>query len=75
MRVIQIGSSLKSDTPNDFDLLVVSDIPVDICLYTTEQWEIFKQQGQSSEGRRVVIHPPKPKSFQTNAAELTREQK
>jgi hypothetical protein len=62
MKIFQIGSSI--DTPeisNDLDLIIVSDIPVDMCLYTEEQWEDFKTNGHSSKGHRTVIHPPKDK--------------
>ena len=63
MKVFQIGSSI--DTPeiaNDLDLIVVSDKPLDVCLYTESQWKNFQTNGHSSEGHRTVIHPPKDKS-------------
>ena len=73
MKVFQIGSSLTKDNPNDFDLLVVSDIPVDICVYTEEQWMRFNDNGGSDEGHRIVVHPPKRKSY-PEMVELLREQ-
>lgn len=62
MRVFQIGSSLVSKTPNDFDLLIVSDIPVDICLYSEAEWEKFIKNKGSNQGHRIVIYPKKQKS-------------
>ncbi len=62
MEVYQIGSSIDNpETANDLDLIVVSDKPVDICLYTESQWIDFQAKGQSNVGHRVVIHPPKDK--------------
>jgi len=62
MKVFQIGSSIcNPDTANDLDLIVVSDKPVDICLYTTADWEMFLANGGSSRGQRVVLHPRKHK--------------
>ena len=58
MNVFQIGSSLENEkTANDLDLLIVSDKPVDICLYTSEQWQEFIKIGSSDTGRRIVMHP------------------
>ena len=69
MEIYLIGSSIKSpDTANDLDLIVVSDKPVDICLYTSQQWQDFQDNDQSCEGRRVVIHPPKIKGNTLNGA-------
>lgn len=61
-KIYQIGSTLSTKKePNDLDLLIVSDIPVDICLYSTKQWDKFLKEGKSSEGSRIVIYPPKEK--------------
>jgi len=66
MKVFQIGSTITDkQTPNDLDIVVVSNIPVDICLYTTEQWQQFKNTGTSISGHRVVLYPPKAKRFPT----------
>lgn len=57
-KVFQIGSSIDSpETANDLDLIIVSDKPVDICVYTEVQWRGFVQHGGSAEGQRVVIYP------------------
>ncbi len=61
IEIHQIGSSLENDSPNDYDFLIVTDKPVDICIYTPEQWILFKKHGWSTEGCRTVIHPPKRK--------------
>lgn len=62
MKVFQIGSSIENpDTANDLDLIIVSDKPVDICLYTTADWEKFIRNGGSWVGQRVVMHPRKHK--------------
>ncbi|KKK50429.1 hypothetical protein LCGC14_3125130, partial [marine sediment metagenome] len=40
-KVYQIGSSLKDPkNAKDLDLLVISDKPVDICIYTPEEWSM-----------------------------------
>ncbi len=62
MKVFQIGSSLiDEESASDFDLLIVCDKPVDLCFYTTEQWEEFKEQGHSEHGQRIVVYPRKRK--------------
>jgi len=67
MRVFQIGSSIENpDTANDLDLIVVSDKPVDVCLYTTADWEEFVKNGGSCHGQRVVMYPRKHKGNKLN---------
>ncbi len=62
MKIFQIGSSIDNeDTANDIDLLIISDKPIDICLYTPEEWDEFIKKGGSSEGQRVVLYPKKHK--------------
>ncbi len=62
MEVYQIGSSIDNPAEaNDLDLLIVSDKPIDICLYTPAQWSDFIKNKGSAEGRRIVIHPLKHK--------------
>jgi hypothetical protein len=71
MRIIRIGSSI--DNPgscNDIDLLLITNKPVDICVYTPEDWEDFKRTGISSKGHRVVIHPRKIKTFPATSKEI-----
>jgi hypothetical protein len=64
MKIIRIGSSIDNpDTCNDVDLLLITNKPVDVCVYTTKEWENFKHTGTSSNGHRVVIHPGKIKTF------------
>ena len=65
MQVFHYGSSIvDEDSANDIDLIVVTDKPVDLCLYTPEQWAEFEVEGYSTEGHRVVIHPAKNKTWQ-----------
>ncbi len=62
MKVFQIGSSIENpDKANDLDLIIVSDKPVDICLYTTADWKKFIEDGGSCHGQRIVMHPRKHK--------------
>ncbi len=63
MIIYQIGSSLTDvKTAKDFDLLIIVDKPVDICLYTTKQWQDFNSKGFSDVGQRVVLYPAKRKN-------------
>ncbi|KKN64867.1 hypothetical protein LCGC14_0487010 [marine sediment metagenome] len=65
MQVFHYGSSIVDEkSANDIDLIVVTDKPVDLCIYTPEQWAEFKATGHSTEGHRTVIHPAKSKSWQ-----------
>ena len=60
MKVFQIGSSIENpDKANDLDLIIVSDKPVDICLYTTADWKAFVRNSGSCHGQRIVMHPRK----------------
>ncbi len=62
MKIFQIGSSIENpDTANDLDLIIVSDKPVDICLYTIADWKKFTENGGSCHGQRIVMHPRKHK--------------
>ena len=62
MKIFQIGSSIENpDTANDLDLTIVSDKPVDICLYTTADWKEFVRNSGSCHGQRIVMHPRKHK--------------
>jgi hypothetical protein len=75
MRIFQIGSSLKNEsTANDIDLIIVSDKPVDICLYSKKAWAEFQLNGFSETGKRVVLHPNQGrKLFPENRKELFRD--
>ncbi len=67
MRIYQIGSSIEDPaTANDLDLLIVSDKPVDICLYTLDDWEEFLSNESSCHGQRVVLYPRKNKGSKLN---------
>ncbi len=58
MRVFQFGSSLQNEEEaNDIDIIIVSDKPIDICLYSEKEWEEFEKEGTSTSGKRVVLHP------------------
>lgn len=58
MKIYQFGSSLiNEEKANDYDLIIVSDKPVDICLYSEEEWEQFKKVGFSISGHRIVAYP------------------
>ncbi len=58
MEVFLYGSILENEqTANDVDLIVVSDKPVDICVYSKVEWKAFKVSGVSKAGKRVVLHP------------------
>ena len=60
MKVYQFGSSVDAggeEKANDIDLIIVSDKPVDICLYSEREWELFGSGGVSDRGKRVVLHP------------------
>ncbi len=61
IKMFRIGSSLNSENPNDYDFLVIADKPVDICLYTPEDWEDFMKTGLSDKGQRIVLYPRKEK--------------
>ena len=65
MQVFHYGSSVTEEkSANDIDLIVVADKPVDLCIYTPEQWERCRSNGHSSEGHRTVIYPAKDKPWQ-----------
>lgn len=67
MKVFQIGSSIENpDTANDLDLIIVSDKPVDICLYTTADWKAFIKNGGNCHGQRIVMFPRKHKGSKLN---------
>lgn len=67
MKVFQIGSSIDSpETANDLDLIIVCDKPVDIAMYTVDDWNMFVHNGGSSRGQRVVLHPRKHKGGKLN---------
>ena len=67
MKVYQIGSSIDNpETANDLDLIIVCDKPVDIAMYTTDDWETFVHNGGSNKGQRVVLHPRKFKGQKLN---------
>ena len=67
MKVFQIGSSIDNpEEASDLDLIIVSDKPVDICVYTEQQWLQFEENGGSSDGRRIVIHPQSWKGDKLN---------
>ncbi len=58
MEVFLYGSALENEqTANDIDLIVVTDKPVDLCVYSEAEWEAFKISGVSKVGKRVVLHP------------------
>ena len=58
MRVFLYGSAMADEqAANDIDLMVVSDKPVDLCVYSEAEWEAFKESGVSTAGKRVVLHP------------------
>ena len=63
IKVYQYGSSLDSEHPNDIDLFVITDKPVDLCIYTPDEWEKFRRTGKSTKGRRIVIYPCRHKPF------------
>ncbi len=58
IRVFLYGSSLDNEqTANDVDLIVVSNKPIDICVYSETEWNEFEKSGISTAGKRVVLHP------------------
>ena len=61
IEVYQVGSSLTKEDSNDIDIILVSDLPIDICVYSKADWEIFKELGVSSHGKRLKIYPNKMK--------------
>ncbi len=66
-KVFLIGSSIKNpETANGLDLIVVSDKPIDLCIYTPEQWDEFKRDSQSDKGQRIIIYPQAMKGNKLN---------
>jgi len=71
IKIIQIGSSLENEKQaNDIDLLIIADKPVDIGIYTPDEWEKFKHTGINKLGRRIVIWPLEEKIFPLTYKEL-----
>ena len=67
INIYQYGSSLSDENNSrDYDLFIVSDRCVDICLHTPESWDEYKLTGNSTKGHRVIIAPPKKFLFPEN---------
>ena len=61
IEVYQFGSSLTEENPNDVDIILVSDLPIDLCVYSKAEWANFKKVGISSKGKRIKFYPNKMK--------------
>ncbi len=50
------GSSLDGEG-NDIDIIIVSDKPVDVCIYTPREWKSLNDKGRIMCRGRTVLHP------------------
>ncbi len=52
------GSSLGNlQDAADLDLIIVSEKPVDVCVYTPEEWEELNSKGEILCRGRTVLYP------------------
>lgn len=69
-QIFLYGSVLQGDEDaNDIDLIVVTNNPVDVCVYTPEEWVELNSKGGILCRGRTVLYPSSYKKLKRNFLE------